>query len=397
MFRSWAFTEMPYPYTPPEETFDSVRVTLPNRLYDPEVGHQLYHKYFDIYRRADELGLDVMVNEHHATATCVAPAVALSLAILARETRQARLLALGNPVANRRQPVRIAEEMAMIDVISQGRLELGLVRGVPMELSANNSNPVDMKARFWEATDLIAAALTSHDGPFNWEGDFFHHRQVNVWPRCYQEPMPPIWIPTQTASTAAEVAERGYTVATILNGAAGAKAIFDRYRERTAELGRPAPGPERLAYCGLLYVGSDERDGQAGARKLQWYLEHNKVAIPFMDVPGYVDAAARAKMLTQLRVGEAITPTSRFGEMSINDLTADGFMFAGSPDQVVEQLCRFHERVGGFGNLLMMIQGGTMGYDLSVGSMERFAAEVLPRLRAEIGTATAVPSVLAST
>src|SRR5579859_791587 len=133
MFRAWVFTEMPYPHIPPEETFPSVRVTLPNRNYDPELGYQLYQKYFDIYRRADELGLDIMVNEHHATATCVEPAAPLSMAILARETTRARLLALGNPVANRRDPVRVAEEMAMVDVISHGRVDVGLVRGVPQE------------------------------------------------------------------------------------------------------------------------------------------------------------------------------------------------------------------------------------------------------------------------
>src|SRR3954454_8554556 len=175
MFRAYAFTEMPYPYLPPAETFESARVNLPNQVYDPELGHQLYAKYFDLYRRADELGLDIMVNEHHATTTCVEPAVPLTLAVLARETKRARLLALGNPVANRRQPVRVAEEMAMIDVISHGRLEAGFVRGVPQELSAGNSNPVDMKERFWEALDLVVAAWRNHGEPFSWEGEHFHH------------------------------------------------------------------------------------------------------------------------------------------------------------------------------------------------------------------------------
>ena len=93
--RTYVFTEMPYPYIPPEETFDSVRVTFPNEHYDPELGFQLYQKYYDVYRYADELGLDIMCNEHHATATCVEPSVSVTMAILARETKRARLLALG--------------------------------------------------------------------------------------------------------------------------------------------------------------------------------------------------------------------------------------------------------------------------------------------------------------
>src|ERR1700754_5118084 len=99
MFLSWMFTEMPYPYLPPEETYDSLRVTFPSSVYDPEVGFQLYKSYFDMYAAADEAGLDIMRNEHPATATCVAPAVPLAMATLARETRHARLLALGNPLA----------------------------------------------------------------------------------------------------------------------------------------------------------------------------------------------------------------------------------------------------------------------------------------------------------
>ena len=124
-----------------------------------------------------------MVNEHHQTATNLNPSAAVVMGALARETRKARLLILGNPIANRREPVRVAEEMAMVDVYSRGRLECGFVRGVPYEMSAGNHRPTRMMERFWEAHDLIVKAWTSHDGPFNWEGKYFHHRQVNIWPR----------------------------------------------------------------------------------------------------------------------------------------------------------------------------------------------------------------------
>jgi len=239
MFRSWTFTEMPYPYLPPEDTYESLRVTFPNSIYDPELGYQLYAKYFDILQAADGLGLDIMLNEHHATATCVEPAISVTMGVLARITKHARILALGNPIANRNTPVRVAEEMAMIDVISQGRAEVGFVRGVPYEISAGNVNPVDMKERFWEGADLITKAWTTHDGPFNWEGRYYHHRQVNVWPRPYQQPHPPLWVPTQSTGTVREVAERQYKLGTILCGWKGAKKMFDTYRERTAELGLP--------------------------------------------------------------------------------------------------------------------------------------------------------------
>jgi alkanesulfonate monooxygenase SsuD/methylene tetrahydromethanopterin reductase-like flavin-dependent oxidoreductase (luciferase family) len=353
--RTYVFTEMPYPYIPPEDTFDSVRVTFPSDNYDPELGSQLYKKYYDLYRYADELGLDIMCNEHHATATCVEPSVPITMGILARETKRARLLALGNPVANRTAPIRVAEEMAMCDVISQGRVDVGLVRGVPQEISAGNVSPVTQKERYWEATDLIVKAWTSHDGPFNWEGEFFHHRQVNVWPRVYQEPHPPVWVPTQSTSTAKEVAERGYTLATILNGVDGCKRIFDAYRHRTEELGMPAPPPERFGYLGLVFVGKTHEEAMAGATKLHWYLKHNKVADQFMDIPGYSDVYARAAVLRQRAEG-------------------------GPLMKVAEQVTRFSEGVGGFGHFLAMVQGGTMGYELTARSMELLASDVLPLL-----------------
>ena len=382
--RAFVFTEMQYPFVD-EDAHESVRVTLPNEIYDPQVGHELYKRYFDLYERADRYGLDIMLNEHHSTATCVEPAVPLTMSILARTTKNARILALGNPVANRRDPVRIAEEMAMVDVISGGRAEVGFVRGVAQEISPANSNPVLMKERMWEAVDLIVKAWTTHDGPFSWEGEFFHQRQVNIWPRPLQQPHPPIWIPTQTASTARETAERGYTVATILNGAEGCSRIFDAYRESFVATHGAEPAPDKLAYLGLVFVAAKRRDALEGARAVQWYIQHNKVAPQFVNVPGYFDAATRAKMLrAQYETGSLPSPIAHLAWASIEELVEGGFCFAGEPDEVVEQLLSFHARVGGFGNWLALVQAGTMETDLVAPSMELMAAEVLPALNREL-------------
>ena len=186
--RAWHFSETAYPYLPPADTYPSIRVSLPSRIYDPMKGAALYDRYIDEWLIAEDEGVEIMLNEHHQTATCVDPAAPLMLAALARLSKKARLLILGNPVANRRQPVRVAEEMAMIDNYSRGRLEVGFVRGVPFEISAANANPVRTADRLWEAHDLILKAWTTHDGPFNWEGRYFHHRQVNIWPRPFQQP-----------------------------------------------------------------------------------------------------------------------------------------------------------------------------------------------------------------
>src|ERR1700724_3058378 len=149
--RAWHFSETAYPFLPPVDTYPSIRVSLPNRIYDPAKGAGLYDRYIDEWLIAEDEGVEIMLNEHHQTATCVDPAAPLVLAALARLTKTARLLILGNPVANRRQPVRVAEEMAMVDILSKGRLECGFVRGVPYEILPANSNPVRMNERHWEA------------------------------------------------------------------------------------------------------------------------------------------------------------------------------------------------------------------------------------------------------
>ena len=193
--RVWYFSEMAY-HPAWEEGLKrgSLRVVLPNANYDPKVGHQLLNRYLDEFRLCDEVGLDIMVNEHHSTSTCLTISVPMALAVIARETKRARLLSLGTPIANRPDPVRVAEEMAWLDVLSGGRLEMGLVKGAPYEIAPANSNPGRLMRRYWEAHDLIIKALSTTTGPFSWEGEFYQYRAVNIWPRPIQQPTPPIWI-----------------------------------------------------------------------------------------------------------------------------------------------------------------------------------------------------------
>ena len=239
-----------------------VRVDLPNRYYDPEKGAALFDRFIKEWQVAEEEGLEIMLNEHHQTPTCVDPAGPLLLAALARVTSKARLLILGNPVANRRQPVRVAEEMAFADILSHGRIEVGFVRGVPYELSPANSNPVYTNERQWEAIDLIIKALTTHDGPFSHEGRFFHARRVNIWPRPYQPPHPPIWVSSTSPDGAARVGARGFVQATFLTGYNATKPVFEAYRRGWREAGRGKDVPiDRLAYAAFVFTADSEARG----------------------------------------------------------------------------------------------------------------------------------------
>jgi alkanesulfonate monooxygenase SsuD/methylene tetrahydromethanopterin reductase-like flavin-dependent oxidoreductase (luciferase family) len=370
--RTWYFSENAYPYLPAD--FESIRITLPNAAFDPVVGSRLYNRYFDEWQLADELGLDVMANEHHSTATNLNPSVSLVVAVLARITKNARILVLGNPVANRNDPVRIAEEMAMVDCYSAGRLEVGFVRGVPYEISATNARPYRTADRLWEAHDLILKAWTTHDGPFNWEGRFFHHRQVNIWPRPYQQPHPPIWITTTSTAQVAKVADLGYTAATFLTPNPHTKRVFDAYRSRRREQGLPM-NEDRLGYCAMVCVGDTDEAGYAGAHKLNWINSATRTSPQFRNPPGYNATAAAA---TLLRTGSV---TAARSTLSLEEQIAAGIVFAGNPDTVYRQIEKQYNAVGGYGHLIMLGQSGFMEHPETAASMTRFAREVYPRLR----------------
>src|SRR5437764_10062824 len=206
-------------------------------------------------------GIDTIHNEHHQTATCMSSTVIVTLAILARQTRNARLLVLGYPIGYRPDPLRCAEELSTLDVVSRGRLDMGFIRGVPYEFPASNQNPVGVMERFWEAHDFIIKAMTSHDAPFNWEGDYFHYRQVNIWPRPLQQPHPPIWTTTGNKAQARLLGEKGYVMATLGSGYA-TRPIYDAYRQGYIAKQRAAPSADRFAYLGLVAVADNEAEAR---------------------------------------------------------------------------------------------------------------------------------------
>jgi alkanesulfonate monooxygenase SsuD/methylene tetrahydromethanopterin reductase-like flavin-dependent oxidoreductase (luciferase family) len=391
MMKVWHFSEMAYHPAWPE-LGQSYRVEIPSRLYDPKIGADLYHRYLDEWALCDELGINIMTNEHHATATCSDSVCTIPMAILARETKKVRLLALGMPIGNRNDPIRVAEEYSIIDVISRGRVEMGFVKGVPFEIAPANTNPAELTERFWEAHDLILKAMMSHDGPFNWEGRHFHYRSVNVWPRPWQEPHPPVWTPVGSEGSAGEAAARGITIGVLNTGWVRTPSIFAAYRKKAVEAGRE-PRLEKLAYMALIGVGDTRMEGWRRADQILGYSRTSGIVAPqFSNPPGYLSAAANAAMLkaggagparatrVQTRDGRPINART----MTVAEAIDAGLVFAGTPDDVYDQLRAFYDHVGGFGHLLMMGQGGLISHEETVANLRLFSGSVLPRI-ADLG------------
>jgi alkanesulfonate monooxygenase SsuD/methylene tetrahydromethanopterin reductase-like flavin-dependent oxidoreductase (luciferase family) len=389
--RVYHFSECPYPDAWSHADREAIRVTFPNKYCDAKVASDLINHRLDEWMLADELGLDIMINEHRSTTTCITASCVPPVAILARQTKKARLLVLGPTIGMRRDPIGLAEELSWIDTVSRGRLEIGLLKGYSAEIAPSNMNPASLNARYAEARDLVLKAMSHRDGPFNWEGEFFHYRQVNIWPRPYQDPHPPVWVSCFSAGSAVEVADRGYVCAGA--GSLDPKMtvdIFSTYRRRCAELGRPNPPLDRFAYMCLVGVGRTEQEGLDRLGKVRgWVWSSGVTPEQFGNPPGVMPIAANVQMMKRYpekwswathavdRSGKPYNPSFDPPQA----LTGSGMGFGGTPDQVFEQLKNFYYYVGGFGNLLAMMHGGDLSHTETEDSMKLFAHEVLPRLR----------------
>ena len=208
------FHLMPYRYLPDDfdEKYATPSLTFPNRFFDRKLGNQLYHRYLDELEHAERIGFDgIAVNEHHQSAYGLMPSPNIMAAALARRTERAQIMVLGNAIGIRGNPLRVAEEIAMLDHLSNGRIVSGFVRGIGWEYFGHSINPTRSRARFNEAHDLIIKAWTS-DELFQWVSPNYEYRYVNIWPRPLQEPHPPIYIPgAGSTETMKWVAQHRYT------------------------------------------------------------------------------------------------------------------------------------------------------------------------------------------
>ena len=326
-----------------------------------------------------------MLNEHHQTATCMSSTVVVGLSILARITKKARLLVLGYPLGHRPDPLRCAEELSTIDVVSGGRLDMGFVKGVPYEFPASNQNPVGVMDRLWEAHDFILKAMSHRGEPFNWEGEYFHYRQVNIWPRPIQQPHPPLWSTTNSKNNAYALGEKGYVIATLGSGY-GTRPLYDAYRQGYYKTHRKTPGADRFAYLGLVAVAHDENEARRRGDQIADYLRTSAIVhIPYRNPPGYLSIEDNAKILKGFKQPRGTAKDGRPVDIytcSVQDLIDAGILFCGTPDQVYKQIVEFCEYCGGMGNLLMMGQAGYLNHADTVDNLTLFAKEVMPRLQA---------------
>jgi alkanesulfonate monooxygenase SsuD/methylene tetrahydromethanopterin reductase-like flavin-dependent oxidoreductase (luciferase family) len=313
-----------------------------------------------------------MVNEHHNTQYTMNPAPNLTAAAIIPHT-SCRIGVFGTP-PNFEQPNRLAEEYAMLDVMSGGRLEVAFPLGTGMEYWANSVNPATARARFREAIDVILKAWTQ-PGPMGYAGEFYNYRYLNPWPTPYQKPHPPAYIVGSGSEETVELAAElglGYSVVFIPTSAQ--LKVFDRYRERLAHHGHEV-NSKKVTFGVMAYVA--ENDKQAEEEFMphcMYFFETGLKTTPrYLMPPGY---------LTVPEFRRRISSADVHGSANWDDLTAINRIVAGTPEKVADAIAHWAEEAQA-SRISLNLALGDMPHWKVVKNLTLFAEEVIPRLRAK--------------
>ena len=370
------FNEMAYSTYPQEEAekLGYTNLMFPNKHFDPQMGHELYTMYLDEFEYASEVGFDgVMVNEHHNNPLNMMPGINLIASILARNTKKGRIILLGNILPIHENPLRVAEEVAMLDTISGGRIVCGFVRGIGQESLATNVNPVHNRERFYEAHDLIIKAWTT-PGPFRWEGKHYQYRVVNPWILPMQKPHPPIWVPgIMSPETIIWAARHRYPYIAQNTSLEATPEIWKLYTDTAAEEGYTATN-ENLGYLQRICVADSDEKAYEEGKHLYWQLGRTFGRAPFhwFAPPGYMTrGGARSPLASR---------EATLTDIGYEQAQEIGQVITGAPDTVIKKLKKVIDVVDPAW-LILWPREGPMSHDNAIRGMELLGKEVIPAIK----------------
>ena len=374
------FTEQPMSAYSEEagRDFGATALMFSNKHFDPVAGSRLYNQYLEEYIYAEEMGVDgIMLNEHHNAPFCMQAKTNVFASILAAVTKRVKIVILGNPLPLAENPVRLAEELAMIDMISKGRLVSGFVRGGGQEQLATGVNPAFNRERFQEAHDLIIKAWTQ-PGPFRWEGTHYQHRVVNPWTVPLQKPYPRVWIPgVLSKETIIWTAKQRYPYICLNTSIEATKAIWKTYDEAAEEVGY-TPGPENRGYLIRVHVQEDEEKALENGKQFMWMQgEFTGLAHPVWSSPSGYFSPTQRRSFVEFATGRAVSPR---GAPTYKEQLDSTLIIAGTPKQVVEKL-RHVMRETRPGIMALWGNDGFISAEDSRNCIRLLGQEVMPALR----------------
>jgi alkanesulfonate monooxygenase SsuD/methylene tetrahydromethanopterin reductase-like flavin-dependent oxidoreductase (luciferase family) len=366
---------------------------LSNQWYNPDIGRRLYNRYLDEKLAAEELGFDmIMLNEHHSAPFCMQGVTNVGASVLSRQLKKARIIILGNVLPLHDDPLWLAEQLAMIDMISKGRVVTGWVRGGGRESFSHNAPPNFNWERFKEAHDFIVKTWTT-PGPFRWEGKHYQYRYVNPWALPYQKPYPQIWIPgVASVETVKWTAQHRYPYVMLATLLEATKEMFDVYHQAAAEAGYTS-GPQNVGYLFKVHVEeTDDKAYEVGRKYIEGVNNpfntgnEGEVKAWIQQPPGISSRDAVRRRMARFnagpagRSGGAVAPAAvRSYEAQQDNLQ----IITGTPKTVMPKVRRILQTLRP-GQIFLWDGEGLMDHGDTMRSMRLMGSELLPQIR-EVG------------
>ncbi len=342
----------------------------PATVYSSQAAQATFDEALAQARTADEAGFDwVTVAEHHFAPFCITPNPMVLAGALTQAVKRARIALLGAdiPILN---PIRVAEEFAMLDSMSGGRVIAGMLRGTPNEYITYNVNPAESRGRFQEALELIRMAWTEPE-PFGWQGRYYQYKTISIWPRPVQDPHPPIYMSGSSPESGEYAAQNRIGLGLAVTTLPLASKAAAYYREQADKTGW-RPEPDQVIYRINFHVGdSDEAAREevmaaiSGPRSLS--LAISRDADKAIADAGYYgrDEAQKGRVAAAFGGG-------------LDQRIDAGALLLGGPRTVIDQIRRIRDEVGA--GVLDLVPGHVFG-EGALRSIRRFGEEVLPAIR----------------
>ena len=364
-------TELPWP--------------LPKKHFDPKVAAKTYEEHLQAWTLMDDLGYDgIGFNEHHTSPYGLMNSPNLMVAAAAQRTKRLKLLVYGNllPIHD---PLRLAEELAMVDCLSNGRLISGFARGIPREHNVYHVSMKDSRPRFEESWEIIKRAWTEE--VFSYEGAYWTYENVAIWPRPYQQPHPPVWLPVTGSKETIQFAGReGIPITPGLVPHLGVRNDIVNYYAQCLNANGHQITPDHLILPADVFVADNRPTAvkQAGPYTLyfnQTLFSHGNITeASLQERQGYINSDAYDYVRPENR---AFMSGNRenYRSMTIADIERNENLAWGPASEVRDRLLESAESVGA-NILLISFNRGAMPNDMFMEQLRRFGKEVLPDLQA---------------
>ena len=363
--------ELPYP--------------LSKKHFKADVAVCTYAEHLAAWEEMDQLGYDgIGFNEHHCSPYGLMNSPNLMASAAAQRTKNLKLLIYGN-LLPLHEPLRLAEELAMLDCLSDGRLISGFARGIPREYQVHNVPLAESRARFEEAYEIVTRAWT--EDVFSYEGKFWSYKDVAIWPRPVQRPHPEIWVPVLGSKESIEfAAERNIPITPGLAGGGLREDIIRYYAKCLAQAGHTFT-PNHLSLGISAYIADSK--AQAVKEMGPYELYFNRAlfshgsfnATEKQRKAGYVSQSSTDYVRPE-NLSAVAMPREVMRNMTIEDVARRAEELPwGTPKEVTERIIQAGEHAGA--NMVQIsLNRGAMPHEMFIEQIRRFAKEVLPALQA---------------